>query len=174
MHLDLTTAQGAHLDPSHTYRYLLWRTWQPTAPTVTFILLNPSTADAHHDDPTLRRCCHFARTWGYGGLRLVNLFAYRATQTRQLRAVADPVGPETDRYVQWAAATASLVIAAWGKGGTWQGRDRAVQTLLATIPLYCLGYTQAGQPRHPLYLPSTTLYRPLAAPSSQRYEIQPL
>jgi len=155
MLVDLRTARGACCDPSGTYRYLLWRTWHVEAARAIFILLNPSTADAERDDPTARRCGDFARRWGCGGLLIVNLFAYRATRPRDLQATADPVGPEADRYVRWAVEQADLAIAAWGNRGTWQGRDRAVLACLRGIPLYCLGCTQRGQPRHPLYLPRT-------------------
>ncbi len=153
---DLATAAGAYFDASGAYRYWLWRTWQPTAPTVAFIMLNPSTADAEQDDATIRRCCGFARAWGCGRLLVANLFAYRATQPRDLRAAAEPVGSDNDRYLQQAVAEADFTIVAWGNAGRWQGRDRAAIALLGTAPLYCLGRTQQGCPYHPLYRPQTT------------------
>lgn len=152
---------GAVLGAGGTYRYRLWRRWGAGA-TVLFVLLNPSTADAHRDDPTLRRCLGFARRWGCGGLEVVNLFALRSTDRRGLRAVADPVGPENDRHIGAAAHRAGLVVAGWGEPAPDQ-RARAATVaarLLARVPLHCLGTTQAGQPRHPLYLPADTPLRP--------------
>lgn len=147
---------GAIFDATGRYRYSLWRCWDPQSPRLVFILLNPSTADATQDDPTLRRCCQFAQGWGYGSVEVVNLFAYRATHPRELRQSPQPVGAENDIHVLAAVQAATRVIVAWGNGGTWQGRDRTLLALLAPTPLYCLGLNQSGQPRHPLYLPGTT------------------
>lgn len=144
---------GSYADAPNSPRFV--QDGPERAARAAFVLLNPSIADAERDDPTARRCCDFARRWSYGGLLVVNLFAYRATRPRDLRAAAEPVGPETDRYLQWAVEQADLAIAAWGNGGAWQGRDRAVLACLRGMPLYCFGCTQRGQPRHPLYLPRT-------------------
>jgi hypothetical protein len=117
---------------------------------VLFIGLNPSTADHEFDDPTVRRCLGFARRWGYSRLDLVNLFAYRSTDPLGLRTAADPVGPQNDQVVQDLVAMADLVVAAWGNGG--HGFDR-VQDIWPLLPdVYCLGITQTGSPRHPLYV----------------------
>src|SRR4028119_2392792 len=91
--------RGAIFDPTRTYRYALWRTWDAARPPVAFVLLNPSTADARRDDPTIRRCANFARTWGFGGLEVVNLFAFRATHPTDLKCAADPVGPQNDVHL---------------------------------------------------------------------------
>lgn len=139
---------GALLDPTGTYRYHLWREWDRTVPTVTFVLLNPSTADAERDDPTLRRCLGFARRWGFGRLELVNLFALRATSPAALRAHEDPVGPENDGILRQAAG-GGIVVIGWGNQGALFGRDRAVLGLLGEV--WVLGLTRQGQPRHPLY-----------------------
>ncbi|BDA75123.1 hypothetical protein CAL7716_092890 [Calothrix sp. PCC 7716] len=95
------------------YRYLLSRKWDASKPKITFVMLNPSTADANQDDPTLRKCINFAQSLGYGSLKVVNLFAYRATKPCELRKVADPVGPKNNYYIQLATRRASLVIVAW-------------------------------------------------------------
>jgi hypothetical protein len=137
------------------YRYLLWRTWDATGPRLLWILLNPSLADAQTNDPTLRRCCAFSRAWGYGGLQIVNLFAYRTPYPEVLRQVADPVGSENDAYIVTAAQRAAGIILAWGHHGRSRSRDSAVLALLAQQqipPLRCLGLTRAGCPRHPLYM----------------------
>jgi hypothetical protein len=118
-----------------------------------FIGLNPSTADATADDPTVRRCVGFAKTWGFGGVDVVNLFAFRATEPRVLRRAADPTGTENDAHLLEVAATAGRVVAAWGIHGSYRGRDEAVLGLLraAGVKVSCLSHTQAGHPRHPLY-----------------------
>lgn len=134
------------------YRYRLSRTWADGS-RATFIMLNPSTADETVDDPTIRRCIGFAKSWGLGGLDAVNLYALRATNPADLWTVDDPVGPENDHYLTEAAAGGGALVAAWG---AHPKRDR-VQEVLA-IPgferLTCLRPTKRGHPSHPLYLPS--------------------
>jgi len=113
-------------------------------------MLNPSMADAEQDDPTLRRCMGFAQGWGFSTLSVHNLFALRATDTKELLTANDPVGPLGD--VEFlVATTADLVIAAWGAGVPFD-RDRQAMEMLKGTPLYCLGRTKDGHPRHPLYV----------------------
>ncbi|MBD3880576.1 DUF1643 domain-containing protein [Phormidium tenue FACHB-886] len=150
-------AQGAVFDATGAYRYRLWRQWSFTAPRIVFIMLNPSTADASTNDPTIRRCIGFAQAWGYGGLEVVNLFALKATQPTLLKEAIDPIGADCDRHLLEAIKAADRTVLAWGNWGNLHGRDRAVLTLLAQrTELHCLGLTQAGQPRHPLYLKAST------------------
>lgn len=144
---------GAEFDATGHYRYLLWRSWDEQAARVGFVMLNPSRADAVVNDPTIRRCLGFARSWGFGGLDVVNLFAYCATQPKELRQVADPVGRENDRYLAALTQRVDQIVLAWGNGGGLQSRDRAVMSLWGDhIPIYCLGVTKRGQPQHPLYM----------------------
>ena len=144
---------GATFDGTGRYRYALWRAWDGDAPRVAFLMLNPSTADARRDDPTIRRCIGFARSWGFGSVEVVNLFAYRTPDPEVLRRAPDPVGPENDRYLRRAARRAQRLIVAWGNRGGLLGRDEAVMRLLRKDgTVHCLGRTQAGHPRHPLYL----------------------
>jgi hypothetical protein len=150
---------GALFDPGGRYRYRLWRRWA-AGRTVAFVMLNPSTADADRDDPTIRRCAGFARAWGFGGMTVVNLFALRATDPARLRRARDPVGRDNDRHIAAAAADASMVLVAWGVHGALDGRDRTVLALLAGRQPRCLGVTRGGHPRHPLYLPAATRSRP--------------
>jgi hypothetical protein len=159
--------RSACFDASGRYRYCLTRRWAARGATVAFVLLNPSTADANLDDPTLRRCIGFAKRWGYAGLEVVNLFAWRATRPADLRRARDPVGPENDAHLLAAAARAGDVVLAWGIHGTLLGRGQAVLTLLrAQAPrLLCLGRTRGGQPRHVLYLPGDL--RPMAFPPTE-------
>jgi hypothetical protein len=145
------------------YRYSLWRRLSCAATTrVLFVMLNPSTADASRDDPTLRRCASFARGWGYGWLDVCNLFAYRATDPRELRGAVDPVGPLNDATIAELASRADRVIAAWGVPGARSGRAAVVMNILRSSRVWCLGTTRDGAPRHPLYVRGDTvdtLYR---------------
>ncbi|TMG72243.1 MAG: DUF1643 domain-containing protein [Chloroflexi bacterium] len=145
---------GASFSRDRRYRYRLWRRWDAARPVVAFVMLNPSTADAARDDPTIRRCIGFARSWGYGRLEVVNLFAYRATDPRSLRHVPDPVGPANLRHLAAATARARLVIAAWGADPSANDAP-ARKRVLSRPELRCLGLTRSGAPRHPLYVPAT-------------------
>lgn len=138
-----------------TYRYRLRRTWDTSKPTVVFVMLNPSTADATADDPTIRRCLGFAETWGYGALVVGNLFALRATDPADLRNHSNPVGPENDRHLREMCTDDRLVVGAWGANGSYQGRAREVLELL-DVDLHALDTTKAGHPVHPLYQPADT------------------
>jgi len=150
-HFGCTGEEGA-------YRYVLTRSWEDGAGTVNVIMLNPSTATHLVDDPTIRRCEAYARRWGYRRLTITNLFAYRATTPAELRRAADPVGPENDSHLLCYAQEANRVLVAWGTHGAYLGRDRSVLTLLEAHRhcgrLVCLGVTNDGYPRHPLYLPA--------------------
>ncbi|MGI0485591.1 DUF1643 domain-containing protein [Pantanalinema rosaneae CENA516] len=140
------------------YRYSLWRSWDEQKPRIGFIMLNPSRADAVVNDPTIRRCLGFAQTWGYGGLEVVNLFAYRTASPGNLRQVTDPVGTNNDRYLATLPERVDRILLAWGNWGDLLQRDRDVLALLGDQqPLYCLGVTQKRQPKHPLYLKSTVV-----------------
>ncbi len=121
-------------------------------------MLNPSTADAEVDDPTIRRCISFAKREGFGGITVLNLFAYRATSPDDMMAVADPIGPECSIYIEAVMASAAEmglpVLAAWGANGDFLGRAEMV-CLSAKghgARLVCLGTTKLGHPRHPLYV----------------------
>lgn len=143
------------------YRYALSRNWGSGQEFVCFIMLNPSTADAEKDDPTIRRCISFARTWGYSNLEVVNLFAWRTPYPGDFRNVADPVGPDNGGYVLEALTGATVVIAAWG--GLEMARPRAREVVKMTEqirkPLNCLGVTKSGGPRHPLYVRGDVVLR---------------
>ncbi len=151
--------RDAEISDDGLFRFTLTRTWDSVKGYVVFIGLNPSTADAAIDDPTVRRCVRFAADWGYGGLVIVNLFAFRATQPRDMMAAADPVGESNDYYLVNAARRAGLVVAAWGANGTYTGRDLEVAGLIAEKTrhqLHSLGTTKDGSPKHPLYVPAAT------------------
>jgi hypothetical protein len=129
-------------------------------------MLNPSTADAVRDDPTIRRCIGFARRWGYGGVEVVNLFAFRASDPRALRGAPDPVGEKNDRHLASVARRVDAMVVAWGVHGALAARDREVLTLLSRwARLLALGWTRSGSPRHPLYLRRDVRPRPLSSAS---------
>ena len=143
---------GAAFSRDRRYRYRLWRRWDRSRPAIAFCMLNPSTADARRDDPTIRRCIAFARAWGYGGIEVVNIFAMRATDPRALRSARDPVGPRNDAFMRRAAALSPVVIA-WGVHGALRDRESAALKLFGgRSRLLALGRTRSGSPRHPLYL----------------------
>lgn len=156
---------GAKLSRDGRYRWLLWRRWDRTKAPLGWIMLNPSTADAHEDDPTIRRCIGFAKRDGYGGIYVANLFGYRATDPSELATVEDPVGRDT---IGMGAANAdgsphyydpfgylifacTDIVAAWGAGAP-RGRVDDVLVESGGWPLHCLGATKDGSPRHPLYV----------------------
>ena len=146
---------SATFSPDRVYRYTLTRVWDPDAPVVNFLMLNPSTADAFRLDPTNRRCVGVAMAWGFGAVVTTNLFALRSTDPKGLRAAADPIGSDNDAAIVDAARSADLVIAAWGNHGVHLDRGRQVMGLLrnADIEVHHLHRTGADQPGHPLYLP---------------------
>ncbi|MEU4575976.1 DUF1643 domain-containing protein [Nonomuraea sp. NPDC023979] len=145
---------GAVMSGCRRYRYQLVRRWSD-APLAAWVLLNPSTADALTDDPTVRRCAGFARAWGWGGIELVNLYAWRTADPGQLREVADPVGPINDEFLASAAARAAEagapLVAGWGvRAESW--RVEQVLALPGMDRLCALALSKDGRPRHPLYL----------------------
>jgi hypothetical protein len=150
--------------PCRTWRYTLarplgtcWASGLPLDGFVNFIGLNPSTADETRDDPTVRRCIDFARRWGHGGVVVTNIFGYRSTDPQALYQVPDPVGPGNNQALFEVACHAVMVVAAWGVHGEFMDHGAFVADMLdrAGIPLFCLGWTKAGYPRHPLYLRKT-------------------
>lgn len=146
-------ASEAVYSACETYRYALTREWAAGS-RLLWVMLNPSTASESTNDPTVERCERRARALGFGGFRVVNLFALRATDPRALRAAADPVGPDNDTALSDGVIWADAVLCGWGGHGALHGRNRTVCTQLqqAGKPLWHLGLTQAGQPKHPLYI----------------------
>lgn len=138
---------SATADIRGDYRYTLTRVWDPSLPKITFVLLNPSTADAEQLDPTLRRCVSFAKRDGYGGMVILNLYAFRTKSPKLMKAAADPVGPENDRLL---ASVTGTVVAGWG---TNANPERVAQVVALLPPLHALAITKQGHPKHPLYVP---------------------
>ncbi len=136
------------------YRYQLTRIWQPAGGKVLFVMLNPSTATEAQNDPTVERCERRARALGFGAFRVTNIFAWRNTDPRKMRAATDPVGPENDSTISESCAWADRVICAWGTHGEHLQRGLEVEALMRTtgMTLFHLGLTKAGHPKHPLYI----------------------
>lgn len=154
-HTSGDTVSTALYSACERYRYGLTRSWDTAGPRVMFVMLNPSTATEERNDPTIERCERRARALGAGSFEIANLFAFRATDPRDLRRAADPNGPDNDAVLHQSTRRADRIIAAWGVHGTHRNRAQEVLSLLAAgkTPLFHLGLTKHGHPRHPLYLP---------------------
>ena len=139
--------KGAVLSNCKKYRYELWRIWDDTKPKVMFIMLNPSTADAEKNDPTITRCIGFAKSWGYGGLYVGNLFGFRATSPKDLKGTSNPVGDDNNVHLDSMQSKCALIICAWGNG---QGRPDRIFNQFDNLNYIEL--CKDGTPKHPLYL----------------------
>lgn len=138
------------------YRYFLSRNWNDALPPIAFIGLNPSTADATNDDPTIRRCISFAKAWGGGSLWMVNLFGFRSTDPNVLTSLQDPVGAENDHWISHSVQHARLVVAAWGNKGGLLNRSNLIIDRHGA-KLKALQITKLGMPKHPLYVHRSTI-----------------
>jgi hypothetical protein len=151
-HKKFMTGSGASFSDDRRYRYLLWRSGRRP---VTWVLLNPSTADETTDDPTIRRCRGYARDWGYDGVIIANAFAWRSTNPKALYTLTDPVGPENDEYILRAASLAAgPIVCGWGNHGVLLSRGAKIVRMLrdAGHSPKAFGFTKHRQPWHPLYL----------------------
>jgi hypothetical protein len=162
--------KSAIISPCGQYRYALTRDWQNGDGEVVFILLNPSTADDSQDDPTVRRCIGFAKSWGKSSLKIVNLFAFRSTKPDALLRCENAIGPENDHHIVSACRTAETIgampntpaiICAWGNHGGLMERSTHIRKLLIDLNPSCFGLTAKKQPRHPLYLSALAKVEPL-------------
>jgi hypothetical protein len=173
LQLGAITGSSAAISECGRYRYSLHRRWGD-GDQVCWIMLNPSTADAKQDDPTIRRCIGFSRRWGFGGLVIVNLFAWRATDPKEVKAQlqdqAGPnmVGPLNREAIRAAIESSAVIVAAWGASlQPWSvamGQLAQLDCHYRGRALMCLGTTKGGSPRHPLYVKATTELEPLSAP----------
>lgn len=160
---------GAVISECGLYRYALTR-WWGNGPNCGFIMLNPSTADAERDDPTIRRCIGFAQREGCGGLIVLNLFAFRATKPIDLAKAADPVGPQADHFLlDLIQNVDGPLIAAWGSH--WIAGERAKDvTAMIGRHCVCLGKTKDGHPRHPLYVKGDAPLVPLLSHTEEQLQ----
>lgn len=150
------------------FRYRLGRRWGDGAPLL-FVMLNPSTADADVDDATIRRCVKFAQAHGFAAIEVVNLYAFRATDPKDLRRAGYLVGPENDAHTAAAARDAGAICVAWGSNVAGLERPQVVLPLLRRVgkPIQCLRITRSGYPQHPLMLPSHCRLQPFTADGIQ-------
>ncbi|MCK0167854.1 DUF1643 domain-containing protein [Jannaschia sp. S6380] len=149
------TLSTAVYSDDERYRFDLLRVWDADGGRINFVMLNPSTATELANDPTVERCERRARTLGFGAFRVTNIFAYRATDPRDMRACSDPVGgPANDAAIREAALWADRVVCAWGTHGAYLDRGAQVERLLRGTgrPLDTLGLSKDGHPKHPLYI----------------------
>jgi len=153
----MKSPSGAKFSACRRWRYLLWRRWDASQPAANFLMLNPSTADERQLDPSCTRARNYAERWGYGALVVTNLFGWRATDPREMKAARDPVGRGNDAAIVRAARASALVVCAWGNHGAHLGRAGKVWELLTSnkIGLHILRMNGAGEPAHPLYLPGS-------------------
>lgn len=172
--------RSAHISECGRYRWSLRRSWQiwenglhvRGKGVCCFVMLNPSTADALQNDPTISRCIGFARLWGYDTLSVRNLFAYRATDPKALLTAENPTGGHFGDAELLCAATANLLVVAWGASVPFGRESEALSLFAKHAPgktLYCLGTTQRGHPRHPLYVKADTqpiVFRAAAVPET--------
>ncbi len=154
IHTKGDAASTAVYSDCENYRYSLTRIWDDTTPRVLFVMLNPSTATEVQNDPTVERCERRARTLGYGAFCVCNIFAYRATDPKNMRKQVDPVGPENNNVINIAAAWANDIVCGWGTHGEHMDRGPEIEKILRAQPkpLTHLGLSKAGHPKHPLYI----------------------
>lgn len=148
---------GAELSTDRVYRYLLWRRWGD-GPSMTFIGVNPSTADESNDDQTIKKCMGFAKRNGCEAIQMLNLFAFRARDPKVMKSHPSPIGELNDDILLQYSLESKAVVACWGGDGRHLGRDQVVTKMLqdAEVCLKCFGRTQLGHPRHPVMLPYAT------------------
>ena len=144
--------KSAIISEDKMYRYELSRQWDDQKPYVMFIMLNPSTADGMKDDPTIRRCINFGKSWGFGGIQVGNLYAYRATNPKELKNKADPWGPDNSAHLISMANRSKIIVCAWGHN---KGIPVKIWKMFVKDKLYCIEKSVLGTPKHPLYLPKT-------------------
>lgn len=161
MKMPADTLRHARISDCSAYRYSLFRKWGCGSP-LCFVMLNPSTADGTVDDATVRRCFGFAHSHGFGELTIVNLYAFRATDPRELRRAGYPVGPENDAAIEQAVLEAACVCVAWGANAAGLSRPAEVLSQLRRLGAepQCLAITRGGHPQHPLMLASSCRLQP--------------
>jgi hypothetical protein len=155
--LPFESLTGATFDETRKYRYSLLRKIGTGTKTILWIAANPSTADETTDDSTVRRIIDFSRRWGYAKIYVANLFAFCATEPRRMKRAADPVGPKNNWWLAELNRQTDMCVLCCGNLGLYRHRMDEVRHLLEKLgPLYCLGVTKRGCPRHPLYLRKDT------------------
>lgn len=156
-----TTTSGAIFSDCRLYRYLLWRVWDESQPIMSFIGLNPSTADEIDNDRTITRIINYAKRWGFGGLVMLNLFAWRSTDRSVLKKLkSKAIGLDNDAAIEYGIVLSKRVVLGWGNDGWIDNRSAVVSGLIRRlakeegVEVCVLKYTDKNQPQHPLYLPA--------------------
>lgn len=159
---DIFRASGAVFsdggEEAALYRHMLWRYWGPGKTFLHVCGLNPSTAGHTANDPTIRREIDFAKRWGFDGLLKTNAFDLRATNPKVMLRHLAPMSEDCDWWIYECSKRAGLDVAAWGKDGGHNNRSFYLKRMFVWK---CLGKTQNGQPRHPLYVRADTILEPL-------------
>lgn len=146
--------KDAQISECGKYRYTLTRRFSTGVGSVTWLMLNPSTADSAIDDPTIRRCMSFSQTWGRQWMFVRNLYAFRSKTPSDLWSTDDPVGPLNNNMIS--SHQGDIIICAWGRNAK-PDRVREVYDLLkGNVPMLCLGTNSDGSPKHPLYIKQKT------------------
>jgi hypothetical protein len=146
-----TNVSGATISNCKKYRYQLWHIWDESKPKVLFIMLNPSLAESEKNNPTVKRCINFAKSWGYGGLYVGNLYAYRTAYPKELKKAGYLKGEENIRHLREMGKESELIICAWGVFGVTKSNNTEwVFSLFEK--LHYLALSKDEIPRHPLYL----------------------
>lgn len=147
---------GATFSPCRKYRYTLWRIWDESKDVLGYCMLNPSTADENTNDPTIERCKRRAEIMGYGGIVVFNIFAYRATDPKELKKVEDPVGPENIFWIASISKDCETVICGWGRHGSLNRQGKIIKrkliSWLGNYRVRALKINKDGSPAHPLYI----------------------
>jgi hypothetical protein len=155
----------AVFSPCERYRYVLaWPTGLAGDRYALFVLANPSTATAEQTDPTVARCIGYARRWGYGWARVVNVRAWRETDPKKVPADPLAIGPENRHHITHQVRGAGVVVCGWGKLGGAQGEEALAIIRAAGAMPHALRLNMDGTPSHPLYLPSAAELIPMGAP----------
>lgn len=144
--------KDAKFSEDRRYRYVLSRIWDDSLPKIMFIGLNPSTADENEDDSTINKCINYAKKWNYGGIYMLNLFAFVDTYQNELYYEKDPIGELNNKYLKEYAGLSEKIVVAWGNNGAYKGRSKEVYDMFNH--LYCLKINKTGEPHHPLYISS--------------------
>lgn len=149
---------GAVFSDCRTWRYSLWRIWNDSLAKVAFIGLNPSTADEEINDPTVTRCINYAKKWGFGGMYMLNIFGYRATDPKKMKGFSEPIGERNNASISYVLGKndVDLAVCAWGNHGLHLGRGKEMLSFIKgmDVKICCLDRNKNGMPKHPLYLKS--------------------
>lgn len=166
--MDLFGWNDAEFSPCRTWRYVLRRRWRMDGEALLVVMLNPSKANEVRSDNTVTKCINFAKDLGFAGLTVGNIFAYMATDPKDMRRAVDPIGPDNNEWLRTLAAEHETKVVAWGANGSYLRRAEEVLRLgLLGDDLLCWGLTpRTGQPKHPLMIPGISTLRPLLKPNS--------